>query len=90
MSDTFEINGVKYSKKQNEEKKPMPSGAMKIAMIGMMLGGMDALGSTYQKERPNVNIIQEYAKIQRKESNLSRNDRDWVVRVFERNYEKIE
>lgn len=46
--------------------------------------------NTYQRERPKVNIIDEFKLIQEKKSKLSRNDREWVVFQFNRNFELVE
>jgi hypothetical protein len=39
-----------------------------------------------EKKRPDVDIVEEFKLIQQKKSNLSRSDRSWVVREFNKNY----
>lgn len=83
----FEINGVQYEPKPGPVQGGRSYGRKFLLMAGLM-GGFDR--GIRQRERPAVDIIQEYGRIQRKESKLSRNDRDWVVSVFESNYQKVQ
>ena len=58
------------------------------AMAEMLIGV--SMGSSYQRKRPMVNIPDEYELIQNKQSKLCRADRDWVERMFNSNYTKVE
>lgn len=83
----IEINGLKYrQKKQNNQQT-----AIKSKMAVMITGIAAKYGlNTYQRERPKVNIIDEFKLIQEKKSKLSRNDREWVISQFNRNFELVE
>jgi hypothetical protein len=82
----IEINGNKY---QKIEKQPRSKGYNKLLMIAAMFGGLDGIGGK-TRQRPNVILEQEYGLIQQKKSKLLRNDRDWVVYQFKRQYKRIE
>lgn len=86
--NTIEINGIKYQ--QNEPEKRSRAGSRMLALSSMMLA-MSGVGmpSFSERKRPSVDIVKEYGLIQLKQSNLSRNDRDWVVYQFERHYTKL-
>lgn len=84
--EIIEINGVQYSKIEKDKPKTGKKSQM-LAMAAMMYGGM--FGSSYEPERPNVNIIEEFEKIQNKKSTLPKSQRDWVVNQFNRNYKII-
>jgi hypothetical protein len=81
------INGINYKPVDKQPSRKTSRAFMRIAAISLMFGGMPSLGSN--KQRPNVNIVEEYKLIQNKQSKLSKNDRDWVCRCFESNYEII-
>ena len=60
-------------------------------LMGMMMMAEMAMPGYYggvkkHKERPDVNIIEEYGLIQQKKSNLTRSQREWVISVFEQNF----
>jgi len=57
-----------------------------------MFGGLYGLGGKTRKtrKRPNVVLEKEYELIQQKKSKLSRNDRDYVIYQFERQYKQID
>lgn len=96
-NNTITVNGEVYEPIANEEPKPKRYGNSKmlsaIAMTSLMAGvtnyGDFTGGHTYSPERPNVDIVKEYALIQQKKSYLSSSDRAWVVRVFESKYKKV-
>jgi len=48
----------------------------------------DGISST-PTARPNVNIITEFELIQKKQSKLSKSNRDWVIRQFNKYYKEI-
>ena len=62
------------------------SAMVKLMSIATMFGGMPAVKTP---ERPDVDIPMEFALIQRKQSNLSRSQRDWVEDVFHANFKKL-
>lgn len=80
------IQGVKYKKKHIDmEFSP------KLAQIYMMSMALGGLTGMFEKPRinPNINIIREYKLVVKKQSKLSRRQRDWVVRQFNAQYEKV-
>jgi hypothetical protein len=83
--ETVEVNGVKYEK---IEEKPFPIMGSKMTQLmamSMMFGGM--MGSNIKTpSRPNVDIVEEFKLIQAKKSNLSANNRAWVVAEFHRKF----
>ena len=88
----IEINGIKYKKNEPKQKQSSYASRRMLAMaaIAATCDPYGGYGSTYSRPRPVVDIVKEYELIQNKQSKLSKSDRDWVVRVFEANYTKIE
>lgn len=85
----FEVNGVLYEPIEHEHSR-RPSSINKFVALTMAIAPMMNLESSgYQRKPPNVNIIDEYALIQQKKSNLSKWDRDCVVRIFESHYKQV-
>jgi len=86
----IEVNGIHYREKENKEpRNPRMSGRMaQIYAMAMLIGGDMGMGHK-EPERPNVDIVKEYGLIQLKKSGLSKSQRDWVVWVFEKNFERI-
>jgi len=82
----IEINEIKY---RQREQKPISRGAGKMMMMAMALGGMSYGRSNYKRQRPSVDVVEEYKLILQKKSELGRSDRDWVVNQFNYLYEKI-
>ena len=90
METKIEIEGKFY---EQITQKSSTNGVSR-KMLGMlaMAGVMHNLsfgGSNYSRQRPSVNIIEEFRLIQQKKSKLSRSDRDWVIRQFNRNFREI-
>lgn len=82
----IEINRETYQKIDREYKTRSRSPMLAVATL--MMGGMYGVGS-YSRQRPNVDIVEEYKLIQEKKSKLNRSDREWVVATFNYNYKKI-
>ena len=77
------INGVRYT----PIKRHAPGKALSnLMMMASMFGGLPGIK---EPERPDVDIPTEFALIQRKQSNLSRSQRDWVEDVFHANFKKL-
>ncbi len=89
IMEEVQINGVTWRK--NPEKVVGVGRRMGRLMTAalMMAGTMGFVDSPRQRKRPAVDVAKEYELIQQKRSNLSRNDREWVVMVFEENYTKL-
>ena len=58
-------------------------------MMSAMFGGLNS-ATPKTRQRPNVNLVEEYKLIQQKKSNLSKSDRDWVEHQFNRRYKEVE
>lgn len=84
------INGVGW----NEKPKAQTSGRMAglISMLAAFQCFDNAMfGSGYTRSLPQgINIIKEYGLIELKQSKLSKWERDAVVSVFERNFQRAE
>ena len=88
--DVIEINGKKYLQKELPERTKVRGGQfMALAAAMGMMSGIIYKNSKAQKEIPKVNIPEEYGLIQQKKSKLSRQQRDWVVFQFEKNFVEI-
>ena len=87
------IEGKEYQLIEKDNEKPSllrnsKFGSM-LAMAEMM---NDMFYNTPQKkprERPYVNIIEEFTLIQQKKSKLSRSDREWLVREFNSKFKEV-
>jgi hypothetical protein len=86
----IEIDGIQYQPRQTTIKK-RSAGRLSTIMAATMVMTENYYGmeSSYQRQRPNVDIVEEYKLILKRESTLSRNDREWVMYQFEQLYEKI-
>lgn len=85
-----EVNSVKYRKKP-EPQKSVKIATMEALFLQLALGGMAGMpvSSRRRVKRNNINIPEEYGLIQNKKSKLSASERNSVVAIFERDYEKI-
>jgi hypothetical protein len=83
------ILGNEYIEMPKRESKSYMSS--RIKGLVMLASAMMSLDSSYKKpkERPLVNLIEEYELILQKKSKLSRNNRDWVVKEFNKNFVKV-
>ena len=85
----LEINGIKYAKIEKQPKKQMSRSMANVLMIASMFGGLDDIGGK-TRQRPNIDLVEEFELVQKKASKLSRNDREWVVFQFNQRYKQIE
>jgi hypothetical protein len=91
--ETVEVNGVKYSKIEKTPNKYVNKRILPILGIMGMFGGVEygrRQGNDGGVPDKKIDIVKEYELIQLKKSNLSRSQREWAVRQFEKNYQKIE
>jgi predicted metallo-beta-lactamase superfamily hydrolase len=98
--ESFFVNGVKYVPIQKEVKKHSQSSSrirtiMDIATMIYAPYMDDLYGGVYDgvyvRSLPKgTDIIKEYGLIQKKQSTLSKWERDAVVNIFERNFIKAE
>ena len=85
----IEINGIMYERRERDIPSKR-SGRITALMAGAMLmgGGMPSIGMN--RKRPVVNIEEEFELIQKKQSKLARNDRDWVCNQFLYDWKQID
>jgi hypothetical protein len=96
--ESFDLNGVKYAPIKTEQRKHKHvssklGGIMAMASMIYMPYMNDLYGygeSRYERKLPDgTDIVKEYGLIQKKQSKLSKWERDMVVRIFERNYYRV-
>jgi hypothetical protein len=82
----MKINGIEYELREQPKQSRSSS---KLLMRAAVFGGLGGYGNDYIRERPDVNLEEEFELIQNKQSKLSRSDREWVVATFNRKYKQI-
>jgi hypothetical protein len=95
--NSFTVNGERYVPIEKETSRSNYRKS-KLAQVAEMLATpylpyIDNFGYTSKIDRKlssNIDIIKEYGLIQLKKSTLSSWERNAVVRMFERNYKKVE
>jgi len=80
--NTIVIDGKTYAPRDKRQSSKYGKSMSMLIGISMMMGADLGLGGGGVKERPKVNIVSEFELIQQKKSQLSRNNRDWVVSRF--------
>lgn len=88
--NVIDVDGKKY--KPVEEDKPLRSGKSmsKVMLMAAVFGWAEGdFGSGSKKERPEVDIVEEFKLIQKKKSQLSKSNRDWVEFQFHSMYNEI-
>lgn len=95
---TVVVNGVEYISIAKPKRKPkknvedMSSMEQMIMQMYQMFGAPGLGSLMYGKEKyvrklpEHVDVVEEYGKVQLKQSKLCRWDRDEVVRLFKANY----
>lgn len=93
---TIEINSVKYRKVDNKKFNGME---IKSVTIDEIMGSRYSIPITnmYRDRKPkerkapkDIDVIAEFTLIQQKKSKLSRFERDWVVKMFNKSFVKAE
>lgn len=84
----IEINGLKYRQKEQPERKPMSKRMTAMLMMASAFSSLDPY-TKKPKQTPQIDIVKEYGLIQQKKSKLSRSQRDWVVKQFEKSFELV-
>lgn len=75
------IDGVEYQYKEKTQSQYLAENMLKMA---------EKYGfGKKESERPNVNLLTEYIRVKRKQSKLSRSNRDWVEKQFKRQFIKV-
>lgn len=80
----IEINGVEYIERPVTKKQVQSAQALATISAIAMIHGVRPVRSN--KQNHNINIVKEFGLIQNKASNLSKSERDYVVREFNRQY----
>jgi hypothetical protein len=89
------MNKVEIEGKVYEEvlqQSPYTGVSRKLAAMlsmGALMHDMSYGGSNYERQRPSVDLVEEFKLIQQKKSKLNRSDRDWVVSQFKKLYKEI-
>jgi hypothetical protein len=81
----IEVNGEQYIQREIKPMGRYPKIYQLLALSAMMGG----YGGPREPERPKVNIVEEYELVLKKQSKLSRSQREWVVRQFNKNFIKV-
>lgn len=85
-----EVNGIKYIKTPKAKNRPTSGRVNSLIAMADMMMNTPLVSNRYSPDPPpKVNIVKEYALIQRKESNLSYKQRQWVIYQFEQTFTKI-
>lgn len=83
----IEINGIQYeSAMKPKYSRDSDMAASILTIIASMHSGFRGFK---KQERPNVDIVKEFELIELKKSNLSRSERDWVVKQFKSNFTQV-
>lgn len=80
----FEINGESY--KERPQSTFIGNSLLYAALFLTTFGGY---GFNNTKERPEVDLIEEYKLILQKKSSLSRSNREYIIREFNKRFIKI-
>ena len=81
--ETVNINGVEYARTTAEPKAISPNVERSISLAAK------TYGRQYERNRPNVDIVEEFKLVQDKKSKLGRSDRDWVENTFHKMFKKV-
>lgn len=93
-TEVFSVNGILYE--PVSQPKRLPNGSIHSTVRDIYLRTYLELlditnGSEYQRKLDStIDIIKEFGLIELKKSNLSKWDRDEVVRIFNKKYKKYE
>ena len=79
------INGIEYEAIPKKSTQHTGMSAYLSFMLGIY-GGMFTSNKPKTKSLPTPNIIGEFELIQNKKSNLSRSEREMVIREFNRHF----
>jgi hypothetical protein len=98
MEEIIEIQGKRYKRREFGNSKPKKTSKVLSTMAMMAMSNafiydapMGTGNRSCQRDLPEeVSIVQEYKKILKKESSLSKWEREKVCRIFEFNYIEVE
>jgi len=91
----IEINGIQYIKKEvtYSKQKDLTINNFALAMLlessQYIFSGFGNGGTSLNGKVNNCNIIKEFGLIELKKSNLSKSQRDWVIKEFNKTYQKV-
>lgn len=86
----IEIEGKKYEPRKVNESGFSRSHLRAARRLAPYLAAATLGFGLKQRQRPNVNIVEEFRLIQQKKSKLSKNNRDWVEAQFHRNFIEVD
>lgn len=85
--DSFEVNGVRYTPIKSE--KPKYNNVL-VKYTPLLVAHSFMTGGYYERKiNEAIDIIKEYGLFQLKQSKLSKWEREQVVKIFEKNFEKV-
>ena len=84
----MEINGITYEQIPQEQPKKVGKTLSKLLMMGAMFEYTNPYSQRASKPKPlpTNDLVKEFELIQLKKSNLSRSERDMVVKAFNKYY----
>ena len=94
-NEIININGIEYRRisLKGSSTTGRTSRFAALSIAASYLAAIDYMnfdsGIYIRKLDADINIVDEYGLIQQKKSKLSRWEREAVINIFERNYEKI-
>lgn len=98
LDEIFILNGIRYAPIKKEKAKHNPTKpdiSIILSAASLMytpyMNDISGYGENgYTRKLPHgIDIIKEYGLIQSKKSNLSKWERDMVIRVFEKSYYRV-
>ncbi len=83
------INGKSYIEKEEAKHNSTNSRYLMESLAIAMCHSVSAQMDSRKGPPPNVNIVTEFELIQQKKSNLSKSQRDWVVKQFNNRFKEL-
>lgn len=84
----IEVNGTKYKQRESTTKSRGKS-ATRAALASILVTAGIYGVAPRRKEMPDYNLFDEIELIQNKKSKLSRSEREYIVREFNRMFEPV-
>jgi len=84
------VNGIQYQSVDEPKCKPMSRFMAAALMMGGVYGISSSKPTKCGPDASSIDYIKEYELIKNKQSKLSRAQRDYVVRYFEKHFKPIE
>ena len=86
-----EVNGIKYKSIEEPKREPLS----RMVQMALIMGSIYGIGgskpvSNRRSMNEGFDFVKEYGLIKNKQSKLSKSQRDYVVRYFEKHFNKID